>query len=201
MNIRIVDDIITEKLTNDNIYNYDHIDNLINMISNINDIDEYNELLETLKNDKLFQNEKYDMKYNGDDLYFDKIVLISSLEYKKEALRRIEKYNYSEELMNNENIKKIEMIKKYKKENLNDILNKLSRLKHINNKMNDEIYKILNEYLDSDSEFLLLDEYNFNLINNYVEEVYEKPLNNNKRTFMIKNEYEFIKNVIKKIIV
>ena len=196
----VVDNTIKEKLNNyECVHNFEHIEKLIEDINNIEYIDEYNKIIEILQKDNLFENEKFEMKYNGDDLHYEKIVLISILEYKIEGLKRIKKYNYSEELENHEKNKRIEMLKKYKTQNLNDILNKLSRLKNIKDKINNEIYNILNEYIESNSEILLLNAYNFDLLNNYLEEVYEKPLNNNKRTFMIKTEYEFIKERIIKI--
>ena len=193
----VVDNTIKEKLNNyECVHNFEHIEKLIEDINNIEYMDEYNKIIEILQKDNLFENEKLEMKYNGDDLHYEKIVLISILEYKIEGLKRIKKYNYSEELENHEKNKRIEMLKKYKTQNLNDILNKLSRLKNIKDKINNEIYNILNEYIESDSEILLLNAYNFDLLNNYLVEVYEKPLNNNKRTFMIKTEYEFIKERI-----
>jgi len=178
-------------------------DKLIN--NDNNDSDEELELLRNIHNEK--DKKKYKKKYNiiknkgllidNDETELDRAIRLSAIEYEETSKERIHKFNHSEELekINRDNL--IEKIKQEKEKQLKNIMNKLLRIKTL--EKNDEsetskIYNIILKHINDDEEIMNIDENDYILMDNFLIEKYEKPLKLNKRCFIDKTEYEYLRN-------
>jgi len=178
-------------------------DKLIN--NDNNDSDEELELLRNIHNEK--DKKKYKKKYNiiknkgllidNDETELDRAIRLSAIEYEETSKERIHKFNHSEELekINRDNL--IEKIKQEKEKQLKNIMNKLLRIKTL--EKNDEsetskIYNIILKHINDDEEIMNIDENDYISMDNFLIEKYEKPLKLNKRCFIDKTEYEYLRN-------
>ena len=178
-------------------------DKLIN--NDNNDSDEELELLRNIHNEK--NKNEYKKKYNiiknkgllidNDETELDRAIRLSAIEYEETSKERIHKFNHSEELekINRDNL--IEKIKQEKEKQLKNIMNKLLRIKTL--EKNDEsetskIYNIILKHINDDEEIMNIDENDYILMDNFLIEKYEKPLKLNKRCFIDKTEYEYLRN-------
>ena len=192
-NIRKADERYSDKLINNN-FNVNTIDS-----------DEELELLRNIHNEK--DKIKYKKKYNiiknkglfvdNDETELDRAIRLSAMEYAETSKERIKKYNYSEEFDKINRDKIIETIKQEKEKQLKNLMNKLLRIKTL--EKNDEsetskIYNIILNHINNDEEIMNINENDYILINNFLIEKYEKPLKLNKRCFIDKTEYEYLRN-------
>jgi esterase/lipase len=157
-------------------------DKLIN--NNFNDDNDSDEELELLRN-----------IHNETEL--ERAIRISAMEYEEISKERIQKFNHSEELEKINRDKIIEKIKKEKENQLKNIMNKLLRIKTL--EKNDEnesskIYNLILIHINNDEEIMNINENDYILMNNFLIEKYEKPLKLNKRCFINKTEYEYLRN-------
>lgn len=105
--------------------------------------------------------------------------------------------NEEDELNKTLEISKMEYIKCEKEKHLKDILIKLSRLKSLEKDETSEIfeiYDILLNYKKNANDEIILQKKQFIMLNNYLCEIYEKPLKLNKKCYISKEDYQFIKN-------
>ena len=192
-NIRKADERYSDKLINNN-FN----DNTI-------DSDEELELLRNIHNEK--DKIKYKKKYNiiknkglfvdNDETELDRAIRLSAMEYAETSKERIKKYNHSEEFDKINRDKIIETIKQEKEKQLKNIMNKLLRVKTLEKNDDSEtskIYNIILNHINNDEEIMNVDENDYILINNFLIEKYEKHLKLNKRCFIDKTEYEYLRN-------
>ena len=180
-------------------------DRLINNDSYI-DSDEELELLRNIHNEK--DKNKYKKKYNiiknkellnddNNETELERAIRISAMEYEEISKDRIQKFNHSEKLEKINRDKMIEKIKQEKKNQLKNIMNKLLRIKTL--EKNDEsetskIYNLILNHINNDEEIMNIDENDYILIDNFLIEKYENPLKLNKRCFIDKTEYEYLRN-------
>ena len=176
-------------------------DKLINNDFN-NDSDEELELLRNIHNEK--DKDEYKRKYNImknkgllNDNELERAIRLSAIEYEETSKERIQNFNHSEELEKINRDKIIEKMKKEKENQLKNIMNKLLRIKTL--EKNDEsetskIYNLILNHINNDDEIMNIDENDYILIDNFLIEKYEKPLKLNKRCFIDKSEYEYLRN-------
>ena len=190
-NIRKADKSYNDKLINNN-FNDD------------NDSDEELELLRNIHNEK--DKNEYKRKYNiiknkgllnDNETELERAIRISAMEYEETSKERIHKFNHSEELEKINRDKIIEKIKQEKEKQLKNLMNKLLRIKTL--EKNDEsetskIYNIILNHINNDEEIMNINENDYILIDNFLIEKYEKPLKLNKRCFIDKTEYEYLRN-------
>ena len=188
-NIRKADESYNDKLINNNFNN---------------DSDEELELLRNIHNEK--DNNEYKRKYNiiknkgllnDNETELERAIRLSSIEYAEISKERIHKFNHSEELEKINRDKIIEKIKQEKEKQLKNLMNKLLRIKTLEKNDNSETSKIHNiilNHINNDEEIMNIDENDYILIDNFLIEKYEKPLKINKRCFIDKSEYEYLRN-------
>ena len=176
-------------------------DKLINNDFN-NDSDEELELLRNIHNEK--DKDEYKRKYNImknkgllNDNELERAIRLRAIEYEETSKERIQNFNHSEELEKINRDKIIEKMKKEKENQLKNIMNKLLRIKTL--EKNDEsetskIYNLILNHINNDDEIMNIDENDYILIDNFLIEKYEKPLKLNKRCFIDKSEYEYLRN-------
>ena len=127
----------------------------------------------------------------------ERAIRLSAIEYEKISKERIQKFNHSEELEKINRDKLIKKIKQEKEKQLKNIVNKLLRIKTLEKNDDSEtskIYNIILNHINDNEEIMNVDENDYILIDNFLIEKYEKPLKLNKRCFIDKNEYEYLRN-------
>ena len=190
-NIRKADESYNDKLINNN-------------FNDNNDSDEELELLRNIHNEK--DKNEYKRKYNiiknkgllnDSETELERAIRISAMEYEEVSKERIQKFNHSEELEKINRDKLIKKIKQEKEKQLKNIVNKLLRIKTLEKNDDSEtskIYNIILNHINDNEEIMNVDENDYILIDNFLIEKYEKPLKLNKRCFIDKNEYEYLRN-------
>ena len=119
------------------------------------------------------------------------------MEYEETSKERIQKFNHSEELEKINRDKIIEKIKKEKENQLKNVMNKLLRIKTLEKNDKSEtsqIYNLILNHINNDEEIMNINENDYILMDNFLIEKYEKPLKLNKRCFIDKTEYEYLRN-------
>lgn len=188
-NIRKADETYNDKLINNDFNNdSDEELELLRNIHNEKDKDEYKRKYNIMKNKGLL---------NDNETELERAIRLSAIEYEETSKERIQNFNHSEELEKINRDKIIEKMKKEKENQLKNIMNKLLRIKTL--EKNDEsetskIYNLILNHINNDDEIMNIDENDYILIDNFLIEKYEKPLKLNKRCFIDKSEYEYLRN-------
>ena len=149
----------------------------------------YNEPIELLNNNG--NNEKYNNNKFPDDTDLENILKQSEDEFFMEQLRIIEEIEREEKL---KNFKLVE----YKKNELDNLIKKISNIVGFNNIKNDDniFLDILNTYIENFEENIFLDKEQFVFMCNYLKKNYEDLKLLRKKTFLNDLEYEFLKSKI-----
>lgn len=191
-NIRKADKSYNDKLINNNFNDNNNSDEELELLRNIHnekDKNEYKRKYNIIKNKGLLD--------NNNETELERAIRLSSMEYEEISKERIHKFNHSEELEKINRDKIIEKIKQEKEKQLKNLMNKLLRIKTL--EKNDEsetskIYNIILNHINNDEEIMNINENDYILIDNFLIEKYEKPLKLNKRCFIDKTEYEYLRN-------
>jgi hypothetical protein len=188
-NIRKADESYNDKLINNN-FNDDSDEELelLRNIHNEKDKNEYKRKYNIIKNKGLL---------NDSETELERAIRISAMEYEEVSKERIQKFNHSEELEKINRDKIIEKIKKEKENQLKNVMNKLLRIKTLEKNDKSEtsqIYNLILNHINNDEEIMNINENDYILIDNFLIEKYEKPLKLNKRCFIDKTEYEYLRN-------
>lgn len=155
-------------------------------------------------NDKLINNtyesdEELELLRNiHNETELERAIRISAMEYEEISKTRIQKFNHSEEFDKINREKMIEKIKQEKEKQLKNLMTKLLRIKTLEKNDDSEtskIYNIILNHINNDEEIMNVNENDYIIINNFLIEKYEKPLKLNKRCFINKNEYEYLRNL------
>jgi hypothetical protein len=190
-NIRKADESYNDKLINNNFNDENDSDDELELLRNIHnekDKNEYKKKYNIIKNKGLL---------NDNETELERAIRISAMEYEEISKERINKFNHSEELEKINRDKIIEKIKQEKEKQLKNIMNKLLRIKTL--EKNDEsetskIYNLILNHINNDEEIMNINENDYILMDNFLIEKYEKPLKLNKRCFIDKTEYEYLRN-------
>lgn len=155
------------------------------MERNINYDEDINNILENNKND--------------DDEILLEVLKKSEEEYMNNLLLQIkEQEREAEEIKNIIEKNEKTMIKKNNE--LSRLIMVISQNIKLSNKINDEyiILSILEDYIKNYDEKLLLEEKEYDIFKNYLKEKYEKYFLLGRRTFLKKEEYDFLNDIIEK---
>lgn len=192
-NIRKADESYNDKLINNNFNDDNDSDEELELLRNIHnekDKNEYKRKYNIIKNKGLLNN-------NDNETELERAIRISAMEYEETSKERIQKFNHSEELEKINRDKIIEKIKKEKENQLKNVMNKLLRIKTLEKNDKSEtsqIYNLILNHINNDEEIMNINENDYILMDNFLIEKYEKPLKLNKRCFIDKSEYEYLRN-------
>jgi|SaaInlStandDraft_5_1057022.scaffolds.fasta_scaffold18625_3 hypothetical protein len=193
-NIRKADESYNDKLINNNFNDNNDSDEELELLRNIHNEKNKNEYK---KKYNIFKNKELLNDNNNNETELERAIRLSAIEYEKISKERIQKFNHSEELEKINRDKLIKKIKQEKEKQLKNIVNKLLRIKTLEKNDDSEtskIYNIILNHINDNEEIMNVDENDYILIDNFLIEKYEKPLKLNKRCFIDKNEYEYLRN-------
>jgi len=194
-NIRKADKSYSDRLINNDNLNNNYINSdeeleLLRNIHNEKDKNEYKKKYNIIKNKGLLND-------NNNETELERAIRISAMEYEEISKERIQKFNHSEELEKINRDKMLEKIKQEKEKQLKNLMNKLLRIKTLeknNDSETSKIYNLILNHINNDEEIMNINENDYIMIDNFLIEKYEKPLKLNKRCFINKDEYEYLKN-------
>ena len=193
-NIRKADESYNNKLINNNFNDNNDSDEELELLRNIHNEKNKNEYK---KKYNIFKNKELLNDNNNNETELERAIRLSAIEYEKISKERIQKFNHSEELEKINRDKLIKKIKQEKEKQLKNIVNKLLRIKTLEKNDDSEtskIYNIILNHINDNEEIMNVDENDYILIDNFLIEKYEKPLKLNKRCFIDKTEYEYLRN-------
>ena len=145
------------------------------------------------ESDKFNNNDNDNDKYNKfpDDRDLENILKQSEDEFFMEQMHILE------ELEREEKLKKFKLVE-YKKNELENLIKKISNIVGFNNIKNDDniFLDILNSYIENYEEYIFLDQDQFLFMCKYLKKNYEDLKILKKKTFLTDTEYAFLKSKV-----